>query len=151
MCVMTISSCCNQFWNFCIVCLRLGKAFTLITQAVVMSSNCYHFIYKRSFIDFCIEGNIYENSQCHSLHYFLNIDRPQPLTSQRLCQFTISKKVASLLSPSNHVALLNPVCKPLMNGAKCANCDMQIGSSKELFYVPLQPRTNQDDRRKQVC
>ena len=62
MCVMTISSCCNQFWNFCIVCMRLGKAFTLITQAVVMSSNCYHFIYERSFIDFCIEGNIYENS-----------------------------------------------------------------------------------------
>ena len=128
--------------------MRLGKAFTSITQAVVISSNCYHFIYERSFIDFCIEGNIYENSLRHSLRYFLNIDRPEPLTSQRLRQFTISKKVASLLSPSNHVALLNPVCKPLMNGA---NCDMQIGSSKELFYVPLRPRTNQDDRRKQVC
>ena len=87
--------------------MRLGKAFTLITQAVVMSSNCYHFIYERSFIDdFCIEGNIYENSQRHSLHYFLNIDRPEPLTSQRLSQFTISKKVASLLSPSNHVAFI---------------------------------------------
>ena len=137
MCVMTIGLCCNQFWNCCIVHMRLGKAFTSITQAVVMSSNCYHFIYERSFIDFCIEGNIYENSRRHSLCYFLNIDRPDPLTSQRLRQLTISKKVASLLSPSNHVALLNPVCKPLMNGAKCVNCDMQIGSSKELFYVLL--------------
>ena len=104
MCVMTIGSCRNQFWNCCIVPMRLGKAFTSITQAVVMSSNCYHFIYERSFIDFCKEGNIYENSRHHSLRYFLNIDRPEPLTSQRLRQFTISKKVASLLSPSNHVA-----------------------------------------------
>ena len=69
---MTIGSCCNQFWNCCIVRMRLGKAFTSITQAVVMSSNCYHFIYERSFIDFCIEGNIYENSRCHSLRYFQN-------------------------------------------------------------------------------
>ena len=58
--------------------------------------------------------------------------------------------MTSLLLPSNHVPLLSPICRPLMNGAKCANCEMQNSSSKELFYVPLQPRTNEDDHRKQV-
>ena len=70
--------------------------------------------------------------------------------SQRLRQLTVSRKMTSLLDPSNHVPLLNSVCRPLMNGAKCANCEMQSSSSKELFYVPLRPRTNEDDRRKQV-
>ena len=137
LCVMTIGMSCNQFWICCMVRMRLGKAFSSIAQAVTISSNCYHFIYERSYIDFCIEGNIYENTRHHSLRYFLNRDHPEPLTSQRLRQLTVSRKTTSLLTPSNHVSLLNPVCRPSMNGAKCANCEMQSSSSKELFYVPL--------------
>ena len=53
--------------------------------------------------------------------------------------------------PSEHVAFLNPVCKPLMNGAKCANCENYDGAFKESFYIPLRPRTNEDERRKQIC
>ena len=67
LCVMTIGMSCNQFWNCCMVHMRLGKAFISIAQAVTISSNCYHFIYERSYIDFCIEGNIYENARRHSL------------------------------------------------------------------------------------
>ena len=44
-----------------------------------------------------------------------------------------------------------PMCKPLMNGAKCANCENYDGAFKESFYVPLHPRTNEDDHRKQIC
>ena len=108
--------------------------------------------YEKSFIDFCIEGNIYENSQPHSLCYFLNIDRPELLTSQHLSQLTVSQEITSMMQPpSEHVAFLNPVCKPLMNGAKCANCENYDGAFKESFYMPLCPRTNEDERRKQIC
>ena len=50
--------------------------------------------------------------------------------------------------PSEHVAFLNPMCKPLMNGANCENYD---GAFKESFYIPLCPRTNEDECRKQIC
>ena len=53
--------------------------------------------------------------------------------------------------PSEHVAFLNSVSKPLMNGAKCANCENYDGAFKESFYVPLCQRTNEDERRKQIC
>ena len=55
------------------------------------------------------------------------------------------------MQPSEHVAFLNPVCKPLMNGAKCANCENYPEAFKESFYVPLHPQTNEDERRKQIC
>ena len=53
--------------------------------------------------------------------------------------------------PSEHVAFLNPVCKPLMNGAKCTNCENYVGAFKESFYIPLHPWTNEDERQKQIC
>ena len=50
-----------------------------------------------------------------------------------------------MMQPLEHVAFLNPVCKPLMNGAKCANCENYVGAFKELFYIPLCPQTNEDE------
>ena len=55
-----------------------------------------------------------------------------------------------MMQPSEHVALLNPMCKPLMNGAKCANCENYVGAFKESFYVPQRLQTNEDERRKQI-
>ena len=152
MCVMTVSPSCSRFWDCCIVRLRLGKKFSSLLEAEAFACVCHHVKYEKSFIDFCVEGNIYENSRRHSLHYFLNIDCPEPLTSQRLSQLTVSREITSMMQPpSEHVAFLNPLCKPLMNGAKCANCENYDGAFKELFYVPLRPRTNEDERRKQIC
>ena len=52
-----------------------------------------------------------------------------------------------MMQPSEHVAFLNPMCKLLMNGAKCENCENYAGAFKESFYIPLRPRTNEDERR----
>ena len=146
MCVMTVSPSCSRFWDCCIVRLHFGKKFSSLLEAEAFACGCHHVKYEKSFIDFCAEGNIYENSRQHSLRYFLNIDHPEPLTSQRLSQLTVSREITSMMQPpSEHVAFLNPVCKPLMNGAKCANCENYDGAFKELFYVPLRPRTNEDD------
>ena len=51
----------------------------------------------------------------------------------------MSYKVVDGLLPSSSVALLNPVCRPLFNGAKCANCEMKDNTNKGSYYVPLQP------------
>ena len=56
-----------------------------------------------------------------------------------------------MMQPSEHVAFLNLVCKPLMNGAKCTNCENYPGAFKESFYLPLHPQTNEDECRKQIC
>ena len=56
-----------------------------------------------------------------------------------------------MMQPSEHVAFLNPVCKQLINGAKCANCENYPGAFKESFYVPLRPWAKEDERRKQIC
>ena len=64
--------------------LHLGKKFSSLLEAEAFACGCHHVKYEKSFIDFCVEGNIYENLRWHSLCYFLNIDRPEPLTSQCL-------------------------------------------------------------------
>ena len=119
--------------------MKLRKEFKTITQAYDFVSNCFHFKYERAYIELCMEGNVYENSRRHAMRYFLNIDRSESLTSQRLKQISMSNKVVDGLLPSSSVALLNPVCRPLFNGAKCANCEMQDNMNKESYYVPLRP------------
>ena len=138
-CVMKIGSSCHRFWKCYILTMKLRKEFKTITQAYDFVSNCFHFKYERAYIELCMEGNVYENSCCHAMRYFLNIDRSESLTSQRLKQISMSNKVVDSLLPSSSVALLNPVCRPLFNGAKCTNCEMQDNTNKGSYYVPLRP------------
>ena len=42
--------------------LRLGKKFLSLLETESFACWCHHVKYKKSFIDFCVEGNIYENS-----------------------------------------------------------------------------------------
>ena len=119
MCVMTVSPLCSQFWDCCIVRLRLGKKFSSLLEAEAFACGCHQVKYEKSFIDFCVEGNIYENSRRHSLHYFLNIDCPEPLTSQRLSQLTVSREnyvndattIGTCCIPQPRVQTVNEWCK----------------------------------------
>ena len=43
--------------------LRFGKKFSSLLEAEAFACGCHHIKYEKSFIDFCIEGNIYENSR----------------------------------------------------------------------------------------
>ena len=78
-------------------------------------------------------------------------DTPESFTSQRLKQLTLSDKMVDKLVPYDSVSLLNPVCRPSGNGAKCAHCEMQDPENLGAYYVPLRPRTNTDNHRKQLC
>ena len=80
-CVMKIGKSCHQFWNCCIIRMKLGKAFTTVKQALSFVTQCFHFKYELAYIEFCMEGNVYDNSHRHAIRYFLNIDHPEPLTS----------------------------------------------------------------------
>ena len=82
-----------------IVRLHFGKKFSSLCEAEAFACGCHHVKYEKSFIDFCIEGSVYENSQRHSLRYFLNIDCPEPLTTQRLSQLTVSREITSMMQP----------------------------------------------------
>ena len=62
-CVMTVSPSCSRFWDCCIVRLRFGKKFSSLLEAEAFACGCHHVKYEKSFIDFCVEGNIYENSR----------------------------------------------------------------------------------------
>ena len=44
-----------------------------------------------------------------------------------------------MMQPSEHVAFLNPVCKPLMNVAKYTNCENYVGAFKNHFMYPYAP------------
>ena len=63
MCVMTVSPSCSQFWDCCIMQLHLGKEFSSLLEAEAFACGCHHVKYEKSFIDFCVEGNIYKNSR----------------------------------------------------------------------------------------
>ena len=63
----------------------------------------------------------------------------------------MSNEMVDNVLPSAAVALLNPVCKSLSNSTKCANCEMQDSINKGAYYVPLRPKTNDDQKQKQVA
>ena len=149
-CVLSIEKSCHRFLNCCILRMRLQKAFTTVKQALSFATQCFHFKYECAYIELCIEGNVYENSHCHATRYFLNIDHPESLTSQRLKQLSMSNEIVDKLLLSATVTLLNPVCKPHSNGAKCENCEMQDNVNKGAYYVPLHPKTNDDQIRNKL-
>ena len=94
-CVMKIGYSCHQFWKCCILMMKLRKT---IMQAYDFVSNCFHFKYEHVYIKLYMEGNVYENSRRHAMRYFLNIDRSESLTSQRLKQISMSNKVVDGLT-----------------------------------------------------
>ena len=87
---LKISSQCNRFWGCCIAKMQNQKAFYDFNQALWFVYHCYHFQYEQSYINFCLEGNLFKNSRRHVLYYFDNIDRPEDLSSQHFKTITLS-------------------------------------------------------------
>ena len=61
MCVFEIGKCCRRFWNCCIIRMRNDNCFKNVKQAASFAKGCFHFHYERSYIELCMEGNIFEN------------------------------------------------------------------------------------------
>ena len=63
LCVLKIGSSCNQFWGCCVVRMKALKKFNNLVDATSFFKGCYHFQHKRNYLDFCIDGNIFESSR----------------------------------------------------------------------------------------
>ena len=151
LCVIKVEKKCNLFWGCCLVVMRLQKSLKCMTALGDFVSNCYHFKYERSNIDFCIEGNLFENSRPHVMRYFDNIDKAEDFTSQRFKTISLSDAQRRNSCMSYESSMLNTVCKTYSNGSRCVNCDMKNDDTKNSDYVGIRPKTNLDNFCKQVA
>ena len=119
--------------------MKIRRSFKSLSEACQFATDCFHFKYEHAYIELCQEGNVYENARRHAMRYFSSIDTPESFTSQQLKQSTLSNKMVDKLIPYDSVSLLNPICRPSGNGAKCAHCEMQDPESLGAYYVPLRP------------
>ena len=70
-CVFMITKSCGKNEDDC--CIKRMEdrdGFVNLQEAVDFSTNCYHFLYERHYINFCIEGNLFENGMRHIIRYF---------------------------------------------------------------------------------
>ena len=59
------------------------KRFLKPSDALGFMTQCYHFAYERSYLDFCLEGNIFENALRHLIRYFNFINCQNDTMAQR--------------------------------------------------------------------
>ena len=82
-CIFKIVKSCNRLlsgdcsiWG-----MKKCHIFKNVEGASAFCLNCYHFLYERSYLDFCIEGNIFKNALCPGIRYFNLINRGDNFTS----------------------------------------------------------------------
>ena len=110
-CALKISSQCNRFWGCCIANMRNQSKCYDFNQALGFVYHCYHFQYERSYINFCIEGNLFDNSRRHVMCYFDNIDRPEDFTSQRFKTITVPDHQVRISKHSYEASMMNTICR----------------------------------------
>ena len=139
-CVFRVGKTCNRCYS-CGCCLenmiRCGLLFEArvlfenVHQAAKYVLNCYHFHYEWSYIDFCVKGNMYENSLRHVTWYFNMINRREDFSNQLLSVSNLNSRYAKeSIHNTNHIthnddfSMFNTLCRPSSNGSHCANCKM---------------------------
>ena len=120
-CLVKVGKRCTAADDCCIRAMR-----TLLTKLVEELWNfvkdCRHFMYEMCAIDFVVEGNLFENAECYTEHYFNYIDSKQDMSSQRLLSTRILVKDHLLddnkqqCCSSREGGLMSNLCKPSENG-----------------------------------
>ena len=142
---------CEYYEATCPICdLRIGTACERF-WGCKFATHCYHFQYERSFVDFSIEGNLFEQSKRHMLCYFAHINKPEDFTSQQFKTISLSDRLVKRCPSSYEISMLNMVCRTHLNDTRCGNCEMQGSFSRGVDYILLQPKTNKDHFRHQVA
>ena len=65
----------GTFFKCCREEMKMRKSFRDVNEAADFLKTCKHFVYKRSYLDFSLEGNLFENAMQHAIRYFSNIHR----------------------------------------------------------------------------
>ena len=145
-CYRTSDACCIKGMKKRLRCSSLDEADALIR-------NCYHFNYKRSYLNLCMEGNLFENAHRHVIKYFNLINCTEDFMTQQFKTLKLSEnyvKKCFLNEVSSDIAMLNTISKSHANGAHCLNCKMQSANDCGINYVKIRPKMNKDAYQSQV-
>ena len=151
-CLVKVGKRCDETMTTC--CMRAMR--TLLTNSVEELWNfikdCHHFTYEMCAINFVVEGNPFENAECHTEHYFNYIDSRQDLSSQHLLSTRILvKDHLDKQCCSREGGLMSNLCKPGENSVRCVTCKRQPIERVGERFVEIRPRVNEDNARKQIA
>ena len=145
-CAIRIERPCDDTIRCCIRKMEDGEWCTTVTDAWTFAKTCRHFNFEKTFIDFVLEGNPFENLHRHTERYFEYIDKRQDLTTQCL-------KLAGRMVKEGGFedGIMSNVCKYSDNGTRCWACERQPKDSVGVRYIEIRPRVNEDHARKQIA
>ena len=153
-CMFKISGCCYRTSGVCCVKgMRKRLQLSSMDEADAFVQNCYHFNYERSYLNLCIEGNLFENAFRHTIRYFNLIDRTKDFMTQRFKTLKLNKKYVKKCfrkEISSNMAMMNTIYTLHTNGAHCPNWEMQSADDHGINYVKIRPKTNEDACRSQI-
>ena len=90
--------------------------------------NSYHFNYERSYLNLCMEGNLFENAQRHTIRYFNLINHREDFTTQQFKTLKLNDNYMKRCfrnEVSSDIAMLNMICKSqqMVHIVQIANCN----------------------------
>ena len=147
LCVLKIKKKCSDiaFIPCCIEKMKNRKLFKDIDEAADFLTMCRHFKYERAYLNFSLEGNLFENAICHSICYFASINRQYDACVQNLNYLQLMtqwvKKGGALTDALCKVGI---TCRSSFNGACRSMCEMQKKQDSGIEYVKIRPMTNED-------
>ena len=148
-CALYIDRVCgNDGDKCCIRKMENGEWCTKVTDAWNFAKSCRHFKFEKTFIDFVLEGNPFENAHRHMERYFEYIDKHQDLSTQRL---KLAGKLMVVDNGEFKDGIMSNVCASSDNGTRCWACERQPKNLVGVQYVEIRPRLNEDHMRKQIA
>ena len=148
-CALYIDRVCgNDGDKCCIRKMENGEWCTKVTDAWNFAKSCRHFKFEKTFIDFVLEGNPFENAHRHMERYFEYIDKRQDLSTQRL---KLAGKLMAVDNGEFEDGIMSNVCASSDNGTRCWACERQPKNLVGVQYVEIRPRLNEDHMRKQIA
>ena len=117
--------------------MKNRKDFKDTDEAVNFLTTCKHFAYKHSYLNFSLEGNLFENGMHHAIRYFANVNRQYDHCMQNLSYVRLMTKWAKDVCNDEHssphldidlkdcLCKVDIVCRSSFNGAHCSVCELQ--------------------------
>ena len=127
--------------------MKNRKLFKDIDEAADFLTRCRHFKYERAYLNFSLEGNLFENAIRHSIHYFASIDRRYDACVQNLNYVQLMTQLVKEADDkplTNALCKVGIICRSSFNGARCSMCEMQKKQDSRIEYVKIRPMTNED-------
>ena len=99
---------------------------------------------------FLLEGNLFDNVICHSIHYFASINHQHDVCVENLNYMQVmtqwvKKGICDDDKPlTNALCKVGIICRSSFSGAHCSMCEMQKKQDCGQEYIKTRPMTNKD-------